>query len=275
MSSRRTIDAVLALCLKAILAVTTVFLLLPVVATVLMSFDSRDYLGTFPPPSLSTQWFSRLMQNSYLWSGFNTSLLLAVGTTIVATAIGALGALAISRMSPLWRDPVTTVFLSPLVLPGVVIGFALLLIFSTVSEVSTFLKLLAGHLIITIPFTIRLTLVGLLGINRTLREAALSLGADERQTFFTITLPLAKSAIVAGAIFAFATSMDDLTISLFLSDFDRYTLPVALLSLMRGNFDLTLAAAAVFLMVLTVIILFVLDRVFGLERLIGKGIYGG
>ncbi|MBT1158641.1 ABC transporter permease subunit [Aminobacter anthyllidis] len=273
MLSKRHTDAGLGVLLKATIALTAVFLLLPVVMTVIMSFDSRNYLGQFPPPSLSTQWFTKFAHNGYLWSGLRTSLLLATATTVGATTVGALAALAISRMTAQWRDPVTTAFLSPLVLPGVIIGFALLMAFSALSAVPTFLKMLAGHLLITVPFTIRMTLIGLAGISATLGEAALSLGANERQSFFTIILPLAKNSIAAGAIFAFAFSMDDLTISLFLSDFNTYPLPVALVGLMRSNFDLTLAAAAVFLMGLTVIILIVLDRIFGLERVIGHGIY--
>ncbi|MER9191436.1 ABC transporter permease [Mesorhizobium australicum] len=271
MLSKRTADAGLATCLKAVVAATAVFLLLPVVMTVIMSFDSRDFLGPFPPPNLSTKWFDQFFRNDYLWSGFYTSLLLAIATTAVAITFGACAALAMSRMSPQWRDYFTTAFLSPLVLPGVIIGFALLIVFSAVNGLPTFLKLLAGHLIVTIPFTIRMTLIGLAGISATLREAAMSLGANERQAFFTITLPLARNSIAAGAIFAFAISMDDLTVSLFLCDFKTYTLPVALVSLMRSNFDLTLAAASVFLMGLTVIILIVLDRALGLERAIGHG----
>ncbi|MER9108698.1 ABC transporter permease subunit [Mesorhizobium sp. M0848] len=270
---RRNADAILAFFGKATIAVTAAFLLIPVFTTVLMSFDSRDYLGPFPPPGLSMKWFDRFWHNSYLWSGFNTSLLLAIATAALATAIGALAALAISRMSPQWRDLITTAFLSPLVLPGVIIGFGLLMFLSALNGLPVFARLLAGHLIITIPYTIRMTLIGLTGISPTLGEAALSLGANVRQAFFTITLPLAKNSIAAGAIFAFAFSMDDLTISLFLSDFNTYTLPVALISLMRASFDLTIAAVAVALIGLTLILLLVLDRVLGLERAIGGGIY--
>lgn len=194
-----------------------------------MAFDARDYLGTFPPPGLSLKWFSRLFESRYLWSGFETSVLLAMVTTAVATVIGAMAAIAINRASPRWRDVITTLFLSPLVLPHVIFGFGLLMFLSTF-DLPVFLQLLAGHLIITVPYTIRMALVGLAEIAETLREAALSLGANERQGFFTITLPLAKNGIAAGAIFAFAFSMDDVAISLFLSNFKTYTLPVALIS---------------------------------------------
>src|SRR5262245_35108893 len=189
MLSKRNADAILALCVKATIAVTAVFLLFPVIVTAFISFDARDYLGAFPPTDLSTKWFGRLLNDAYLWSGFKTSLLLAIAATAIAAAIGALAALAIIRLSPRWRDLVTTTFLSPLVLPGVIIGFALLMFFSVFNLLPTFPRLVVGHLIITIPYTIRMTVIGLTGISETLREAALSLGANERRAFFTITLP--------------------------------------------------------------------------------------
>lgn len=271
---KRTADAILAFGVTVIIAVTAVFLFFPVMITVFMAFDARDYIGQFPPTELSAQWFVRLFENNYLWSAFNTSVLLAIATTVAASTIGALAALAISWMSPRWRDLVTTMFLSPLVLPGVITGFGLLMFFAFFNWLPVFPKLFAGHLIVALPFTIRMTLVGLSGINETLREAALSLGANERQVFFTVTLPLAKNGIAAGAIFAFAGSMDDLTISIFLCDFNTFTLPVALTSLIKSNFDLTIAAAAVALMGLTLVLLIVLDRVLGVERVIGHGTYG-
>ncbi|MCK1293190.1 ABC transporter permease [Bradyrhizobium sp. 30] len=273
--SKRAIDAILGLSVRAIIAATAVFLLLPVIVTILMAFDARDYIGPFPPTELSAMWFGRLLDSEYLWAGLKTSLLLAIATTAVATVIGAMAALAISRMSRRWRDLVATLFLSPLVLPGVIIGFGLLMFLSTFSPLPVFPTLLAGHLIVTTPYTIRMTLVGLSGISETLCEAALALGANERQAFFTITLPLAKNSIAAGAIFAFAFSMDDLTISLFLSDFKTYTLPVALINQIRSQFDLTIAAAAVALMGLSIVLLILIDRVLGIERAIGHGIYRG
>lgn len=273
MSKKRIADGLLTVAVGTIITVMTVFLVVPVIVTVLMAFDARDNLGAFPPPALSTRWFASLWHQEYLWSAFYNSVLLAVLVTAAASATGALAALAISHMTPRARDGFTTIFLSPLVLPGVIIGFALLMFFSAFAPIPTFPRLLAGHVIITLPYTIRMTLIGLSGISPSLREAALGLGATERQVFFTVTLPLAKSGIAAGAIFAFAFSMDDVAISMFLSDFNTFTLPVALISLMKAQFDLTLAAAAVGLMVLTIFILVVLERVLGIERAMGQGLY--
>lgn len=272
MISKRNADRILATYVAVVILATALFLAAPVLLTILMAFDSRDFLGPFPPPGLSLQWFQRLFDNDYLWSGFYTSLVVATAATAISTVVGTLAALAISRMTRQWSDLLASIFLSPLVVPGVIMGFGMLMFFSAAGLLSPFPRLVAGHLMIAIPYTIRMTLIGLTGISGTLREAALNLGANERQAFFTITLPLAKSSIAAGSIFAFAFSMDDLTISLFLGDFNTYTLPVALVGLMRSSFDLTIAAAAVALMGLTLILLFVLDRVFGLERAIGHGI---
>ncbi|MER8594293.1 ABC transporter permease [Mesorhizobium sp. M1182] len=273
MLRKRNSDVLLVLYVKAIIGGTAIFLLLPVIVTVFMAFDGREFMGPFPPSILSIKWFERLFNNAYLWSGFQTSLLLAFATTVLATVIGTSAAVAISRMSPRSRDVTTTIFLSPLVIPGVIIGFALLMLFSVFDLIPPFARLLAGHLMIALPYTIRMTLIGLTGISETLCEAAMSLGANARQAFFTVTLPLTKSSISAGAIFAFAFSMDDVAISIFLCDYNTYTLPVALISLMRSHLDLTIAAAAVALMGLTLVLLVVLDRVIGLDRAIGHGIY--
>ena len=162
--------------------------------------------------------------------------------------------------------------LSPLVVPGVVLGFGLLLLFSYAGVTNGFTRLLCGHVIITMPYTIRTTLAGLVGIKKSYIEAAVILGATERQAFFDIVLPLARTGIVAGAIFAFAFSLDDVAVSVFLADTGHMTLPVALISLMRASFDMSIAAVAVLVLLFTVVLV-VLDRAVGMDRIIGQGIY--
>ncbi|WP_429565639.1 ABC transporter permease [Paraburkholderia sp. MM6662-R1] len=269
---KRVLDAPAGVIVGILIVVTAIFLIFPVIVTTLMAFDSRAYFGPFPPPGLSTQWFSKLLTSDYIINGFKTSVLIAVAATVISTVVGTMAALSIVEMQPGKRDLVTTLFLSPLVLPSVIIGFALLLVLSF-TPIPAFWRILLGHLIITIPYTVRMTLIGLAGINPSLRDAALSLGANERQALFSVTLPLAKNGIAAGAIFAFAYSMDDVAISMFASDYNTFTLPIALVSLIRSSFDLTVAAAAVFLMVLTLVLLLILDRVIGLEKVMGQSLY--
>ena len=116
-------------------------------------------------------------------------------------------------------------------------------------------------------------LAGLAGIDRSLTEAALVLGATERQAFWDVTFPLARTGIVSGAIFAFAVSMDDVAVSIMLTDANTYTLPVALISSMRANFDLSIAAASVMLMLVTLVLILILDKFVGLNRVIGQGVF--
>ncbi len=270
---KRRIDGLLSVITALLIGLGVVFLLLPILISIGMAFDSRPYLGTFPPPSLSVQWFERFFADDYFLRGLRISLLLATIVTLLSTAIGTLAALAINRYDFPGKVLLTTFFMSPLLVPGVVIGFALLMFLAKLQIDGGFARLVAGHVIITTPYTLRATLAGLVGIKASYREAALTLGANERQAFWEVTFPLARTGIVAGAIFAFAISMDDVVISLFLSDPKTYTLPVALISMMRANFDLTIAAAAVMLIVFSLVLLVAMDRLVGLDKIIGQGIY--
>ena len=255
------------------IVVVLVFLIFPIAVAVMMSFDGREYLGRFPPPEYSIRWYQSFFSDDFYLNGLATSLLLAVIATIVSTAAGVSAAIALDRYEGPGKQALESLFLSPLIVPAVVIGFALLLFFAVLGVFDGFTRLLGGHIIITFPYTVRTTLAGLVGIRKTLTEAAMSLGATERQAFWDVTFPLARTGIVAGAVFAFAFSMDDVAVSLFLTSPDAYTLPVAMVSMMRTNFDLTIAAASVVLMMFTFVLIIVLDRTIGLDRLIGKGVF--
>ncbi len=259
--------------LMALMGVTLAFLVAPIVVSVMMSFDGRSYLGKFPPPEYSLRWYQNFFSDTYYLTGLKTSLVLAVITTVVSTVAGVSAAIVLERYDFPGKKAMEALFLSPLVVPAVVIGFALLLFFSLIGIIDGFTRLMGGHIIITFPYTVRTTLAGLVGIRATLTEAAMTLGATERQAFWDVTFPLARTGMVAGAVFAFAFSMDDVAVSLFLTSPDTYTLPVAMVSMMRTNFDLTIAAAAVVLMLFTLGLIVLLDWLVGLERLIGRGIF--
>jgi putative spermidine/putrescine transport system permease protein len=249
------------------------FLLIPIVVTVVMAFDARPYLGPLPPPSLSSRWFAKFFSDDYFLRGLRTSVELAVLSVTLSLAVGVAAAVALDRSSSRGREALVSLFLSPLIVPPVVIGFALLLFLSQLGIINGFARLLCGHMIITVPYTIRATLAGLSGIDKSLTEAALILGATERSAFWDVTFPLARTGIVCGGIFAFAISMDDVAVSIMLTDANTYTLPVALISSMRANFDLTIAAASVMLMLLTLALILILEKVVGLNRIIGQGVF--
>lgn len=270
---RRWVDDIGYLLMLAVIAITLIFLIAPIVVSIMMSFDGRAFLGKFPPPEYSFRWYQNFFSDSYYLAGLRTSLILAVIATIVSTTAGVSAAIVLDRYEFRGKQALESFFLSPLVVPAVVIGFALLLFFALIGVFDGFTRLVGAHIIITFPYTVRTTLAGLVGIRKTLTEAAMSLGATEIQAFWDVTFPLARTGIVTGSVFAFAFSMDDVAVSLFLTSPDTYTLPVAMVSMMRTNFDLTIAAAAVVMMVFTFALILLLDWVIGLEKLIGKGIF--
>ena len=271
--SGRLVDDVLRLVGLVAIGTIICFLLAPIVVTAIMAFDSRAYLGPLPPPSLSLRWFSQFFSDDYFLRGLGTSAQLAVLSVTISACVGIATAFAVERMRFAGKEALVSLFLSPLVVPPVVTGFALLLFLSHLGVIDGFTRLLCGHVIITAPYTIRATLTGLAGIDRSLTEAALILGATERKAFWDVTFPLARTSIVSGAIFAFAVSMDDVAVSIMLTDAKTYTLPVALISSMRANFDLSIAAASVMLMTLTAILILILEKSVGLNRVIGEGVF--
>src|SRR5436190_22170730 len=270
---QRIADDVARITVGATIVASVLFLLLPLAITMSMSFDARDYLGAFPPPELSLRWYEKFFSDSYLVKGLRTSLQLAALTALIATALGLAAAVALDRLPGRYAQLLVTLFLSPLIVPGVVIGFALLIFYARSGMESTFLRLLGAHVLITFPYAIRTVLAALGGIRPSLAEVAQSLGASPTRAFWTVTFPLARTGVAAGAIFAFVFSLDDVAVSIFLSDPERYTLPVALVSMLHANFDLTIAAVAALIIASSIALMFLLDWVAGLDRVVGASYY--
>ena len=269
----RTGDRIAGSLAYGVIGLGLAFLAIPLVITCVMAFDARTYLGPMPPPALSLHWFERLVSQADILASLRTSLILAVLTTVLSVTIGTAAAVGLARGNFPGKAALTSAFLSPLIVPPVVIGFGLLLFLSKAGITNGMARLLLGHVIVTLPYCIRTSLASLLGSDQRLTEAAMVLGATERQAFWTITLPLMRTGVVTGAIFAFAISMDDVSISLFLSDPSATTLPVTLVSNMRAAFDLTIAAAAVVLIAVTALLIVVLDRVVGFDTVVGQGLF--
>jgi putative spermidine/putrescine transport system permease protein len=197
--------------------------------------------------------------------------------TLISTVAGAAAALYLYRFRAQlgrWGNFVEVLLLSPKFIPTVVVGFALLVFSAKAGLDSSFARLVAGHVIITIPFTIRATLAALAGIRPAMIEAAMTLGASEGRAYFDVVLPLARGGVGAGALFAFVLSFDEVAVSLFLADPSTTTLPVALIAEMRANLNLTVAAVSVILVACTALIIIALERWVGLDRVAGQGVYG-
>jgi len=247
---------------------TYAFLWLPLIMVVITSFDSRDFLY-FPPAGFSLKWYVSFLNYPTFMEGFRNSIILTSCTISVGLAIGIPSSLAIVRHQFRGKELLNTLILSPLIIPGVVIGSSLLYFFVSIGLIQSFPKLVIAHVIITFPYVLRTCSACLIGMDRSIEEAAMNLGANEYQTFMKITLPLMKPGVIAGAVFAFIVSFDDVATTAFLTDAYTYTFPIALVGYMRQFFDPLIAAASAFLILLTVVMLLVIEKAMGIHKFIG------
>jgi putative spermidine/putrescine transport system permease protein len=198
---------------------------------------------------------------SALW----LSLQVALAVAALATLIGALCALALVRGNVPGARLLTTFFLSPLMLPAILTGLALFQLFVLAGIGRPVWGLVVGHTIIAIPYVMRTTLAVLHDFDRRVEEAAATLGAPPPRVFFEVTLPLIRPGVIAGAIFAFIVSFDQLPISLFLVQPSRETLPVVLLNYLRYDLDGAIAAASMVSIGLALTAVLLLERIIGLR----------
>lgn len=270
---RAAADLAAGLLFRLLLLATVLFLLLPIIVSVFLSFDDREFLGAFPPSTFSLRWYRSFLENPAYLDGLVTSVKLALLSTAISATAGSAAAVALSQARWRGRDLMETLFLAPKLVPTVVVGFSILGFASAIQLFDPFTRLVMGHVIITIPFTIRATLASLVGIRRNLVDAAVSLGAPPWRAFLDVTLPLARTGVIAGALMAFVLSFDEVAVSLFLSDAFTQTLPIALVAEMRANLNLTVAAVSTVFAALTIVVVILLDRAIGLDNIIGRGMY--
>jgi len=272
--SKRLADALFEAAYLSLITVFIAFSVIPVIVAVVLSFDARSFIGPFPPKQFSLRWYESFLADSYYHEGLVNSLILATVATLVATLAGTLAAIALSRATFNGRAALQAALLSPLVVPNVVLGFGMLIFASRLGIIDGMTRLIMGHVLITFPYVMRTTAASLVGIKASYYEAALSLGAKPWKALAQVTLPLARTGILAGAVFGFVTSFDDVGVSLFLTDAFTFTLPVAILAQMRANLDLTIAALSVVFIVATALLIVLLDRLAGLDAIVGRGVYG-
>ncbi len=243
------------------------FLLAPIILVCIISVSADNYLG-FPPSSLSLRWFVALSQNSEMLSAARTSLLLSATVTLIALAVGLPAALAVARG---WAPPVVGLLLSaPLLLPSLVIGLALLIVLQPLALLATLPGLALAHLVVVMPFVVRIMTTSLAGLPPDLDDAAATLGASPWRSFWRITVPLALPGVIASATLAFLVSFDEVVISLFLVGPRLTTLSVAMFRYTERHADPLVAAVAVTLVAITVVVVLSVDRLVGFSRTIGR-----
>jgi len=225
-------------------------MLLPILFVGWLSFFRNEILS-FPPEGYTLRWFRAVWLEPQFAQGFITSIEVAIVAMLGGLALGIPASLALVRANLRLREAFNTLLLSPLIVPNIVIGTALYLFFIDV-EIATEWPLTGstaglalGHVLITIPWTVRLIAANLVGVDRTIEEAAMNLGADRLRTLLKVTLPLIRPGVVAAALFSFVVSFGNLELSLFLVGPGATTLPIAILQYLEWKIDPTIAAVSV------------------------------
>jgi putative spermidine/putrescine transport system permease protein len=255
------------------LAVTTaaltviVFLQVPVVVVVLAAFSTTSYL-TIPPQGVTLAWFGKVLGDPVYLSAIRMSLILACGSTLISLVIGSAAAYALFRKALPGAEAITSFLMAPLILPAVVIGVALLQYYSLTGLRGSLAGLLMAHVVITVPYVVRSALASLSGLDLAVEEAARVLGASGFEAFRLVTLPLIRPGLVAGGLFAFITSLDNVPVTIFLIGANQTTLPVLIFSSVEMGVDPSVAAVSTLLIVATGIVLLIAERRAGFHRFV-------
>jgi putative spermidine/putrescine transport system permease protein len=243
--------------MAALGALTVFYLLAPTLVIVPMSFTEASILS-FPPEGFSLRWYDQMLTRPEWSTGLRNSAIVAVLTAILATVLGTLAALAMTRGRFPGRSLMNALALSPLIVPVVIIAIGMFSLFVQWRISGSIVGLVAAHTALALPFVIVNVATSLRTMDRNLELAAANLGATPARSFLRITLPIIFPGILAGAIFAFITSWDEVVVAIFLTSARFRTLPVEMWEQVRQVVDPTVAAVSTTLLVVTTTLLLLL-----------------
>ena len=239
-----------------------IFVLAPLIVVVALSFSTAP-LAIFPPVGFTMSWYLDVIANEEFQSAFVVSVTLALASTLASFALGMPAAYVLNRWPVPGARAVEALLLSPFILPVLIMGLALLQFMAMMKVRDAAVSLFVGHVLVTLPYLVRTVTASLKQVDRSLEEAALTLGAPPWKVFTKVTVPQIVPGIAAGCLFSFMVSFDEFPLSFWLSDAETIPLPIFLQNSMTKIFDPSIAAMAS-LMILTGIL-----AVIGLEKLVG------
>ncbi|MGJ7518886.1 ABC transporter permease [Variovorax sp. LT1P1] len=251
-------------------ALVIAFMLAPLVVVCVVAFTPENTL-TLPTTEFSLRWFRAVFEHSDFMQSFRNSLWLALASATIATLLAVPAGLAITRYDFRGRDFLNALFLSPLIIPHLVLGVALLRMFALVGGTGSFGFLIFAHALIVTPYTLRLVVAALVGFDRSAEQAALSLGASQATVFKRITLPMILPGVTGGWLLAFINSFDEVTMSIFVTSPSTVTLPVRMYMYATESIDPLMAAVSALMVAVTAVAMIVLDRLYGLDRVLVGG----
>jgi putative spermidine/putrescine transport system permease protein len=230
------------------------FLIAPILAIMPLSFNAESFF-TYPMPGLSLKWYADFFTNPQWMLGVKNSMIVGTSVTILATSLGTLAALGLSRGRFPARDTIMSILISPMMVPVIISAVGMYFFYTSVSLSNSLPGLILAHTALATPFVVIVVTATLSGFDHSLVRAGASLGAPPQTVFFKVILPLILPGVISGALFAFVTSFDEVVVVVFLAGPEQRTLPRQMFSGIRETISPTITAAATMLIIFAVIML--------------------
>ena len=241
------------------------FLILPILVIVPLSFNSQPYFTftaemlAFEADAYSLRWYRTIVENPNWLLAIQNSFIVGVFATIVATLLGTVAAVGLASSEMPFRRTITALLLSPMIVPLIIIAAGMFFFYTRFGLVGTFPGLIIAHAALGIPFVIVTVTATLVGFDRSLYNAGLSLGTGPVRTFMRVVLPLIRPGVISGALFAFVTSFDEVVLVLFLAGPDQRTIPRQMFSGLREQINPTILAVATLLILVSICLLVTIE----------------
>ncbi len=251
--------------LKVLAAMMFLFLLAPVIIVVPISLNDDPFMA-FPPARWSLRWYRAIFSDPQMVDAFWTSLVLAASVAVLSFVAGLAAAFALVRLKPPGAALLANLFTAPLLLPSIVLALAILIVLAPLGLLSTYRGLLLAHMVVTLPYAVRVLSTSLATMPPLIEEAAATLGAPPLKVFSRITFPMLMPGISGTLALCFLISFDEVVLSLFLTGPRLTTLPVQMFHHVENQADPLIAAISVLLVALTLAVVLIVDRTAGLAR---------
>jgi putative spermidine/putrescine transport system permease protein len=250
--------------LKVTVGVILLLVIAPLAVPLMMSISDTAYI-VFPPRGFTLKWYGEVLANPEARGSFLFSLQLAAIVTAISLALGVPCAAGLTRYRLPGSDAVLGLILSPLIVPLIVTGVALLQFFSMMGSRATFMQLIVGHTVVCLPYVIRSVSASFVLVDRNLEDAASVLGAPPHVVATKVVWPQVRPGILAGSVFSFIVSFDDYPISMWLADGDHFPVPLYLYTVIERSFDPSIAAISSLMILFALLLVLVIEKVFGIS----------
>ncbi|MBV1789999.1 ABC transporter permease [Marinobacterium sp. D7] len=241
------------------------FLIGPILVIIPLSFNAEPYFTfsremlSLDPAGYSLRWYEEFFSSSTWLNAIKNSFLIGIASTVLATVLGTLAALGLSRPQMPFRGLIMSILISPMIVPLIISAAGMFFFYSSVNLSQTYLGVVLAHTALGIPFVVITVTATLSGFDQSLTRAAASLGASPSYSFFKVILPLVMPGVVSGALFAFITSFDEVVVVIFLSGVEQRTLPLQMWAGIREQISPTILAVATILVAMSILLLTVLE----------------